>query len=294
MALDNRFWHYDADFDAVEVVRRHAASGNIPVPGHYVNYFGVAIATKFFPSLLADGGVETETIPANWHADIAEFAAALRAVDLASGSGSFVMAELGCGWGCWMNITGAAARRAGINVHLIGIEGDEPRIGYARESLTTNGFRHGQYTLHHGIAAAKSGTALFPTQAGDDWGQGPIFDASAMEQEEARQSGSYEILPMISLETISAGRIIDLLHVDIQGGEIELAESAISILNQNVAYMVIGTHSRSIEGRLYDLMSRNGWRLEMDRSAIHAMDATWPAVKVDGVQGWRNLALRPQ
>jgi hypothetical protein len=40
--------------------------------------------------------VEPIPIPANWHADIAEWAAALRAVDLARGS--FTMAELGCGW----------------------------------------------------------------------------------------------------------------------------------------------------------------------------------------------------
>ena len=58
------------------------------------------------------GEVEDMPIPANWHADIAEWAAALRAVELARGT--FSMAELGCGWGCWMNNTGVAARAAGL------------------------------------------------------------------------------------------------------------------------------------------------------------------------------------
>jgi hypothetical protein len=40
--------------------------------------------------------VEGIPIPANWHADIAEWAAALRAVELAEET--FTVVELGCGW----------------------------------------------------------------------------------------------------------------------------------------------------------------------------------------------------
>jgi hypothetical protein len=35
------------------------------------------------------------------------------------------MIELGCGWGCWMNNAGVAARSTDRRVHVIGVEGDE-------------------------------------------------------------------------------------------------------------------------------------------------------------------------
>jgi hypothetical protein len=90
-----------------------------PTDGYFTNAFGVLIDPKFFPTILKgrEGTVEEISIPANWHADIAEFGAALRAVELAHNS--FTMIELGCGWGCWMNITGLTAKRKGLNVHLI-------------------------------------------------------------------------------------------------------------------------------------------------------------------------------
>ena len=72
------------------------------------------------------GVVEPVPIPANWHADIAERAAALRAVEQAHGT--FKVVELGCGWGCWLNNTGVAARTLGLAVTLIGVEGDEGHI----------------------------------------------------------------------------------------------------------------------------------------------------------------------
>ena len=106
--------------------------------------------------------MEGVPIPANWHADIAEWAAALRAVDLANNT--FRMAELGCGWGCWMNNAGVAARNAGLETHVIGVEGDEGHVRFAEEACTANGFRPDQFTIWRGIAAPSDGVALFPKQ----------------------------------------------------------------------------------------------------------------------------------
>jgi len=83
---------------------------------------------------------------------------------------------------------------------------------------------------------------------------------------------------------------VDLLHIDIQGGEADLVTSSLAFLNAHVAYMMIGTHSRVIEGRLCDELGAAGWELEVERPAI--MDITGkPAARVDGVQGWRNPRL---
>lgn len=290
----SRFFHYNASFDPEEVMRRHAVSGLVPRPGYLTNFLGVVIDPKFFPTILNDraGTVESIPIPANWHADIAEWGAALRAVDLARNS--FTVVELGCGWGCWLNNTGVAARRAGLRVHLIGVEGDRGHIGFAEEATTANGFAPSERSLHHGIAAAAPGTALFPKQdrAGVNWGLEPVFDATQAQREAAIASGEYEALPMLSLSNITAQHArVDLLHVDIQGGEADFVERSLDLLRNKIAYLLIGTHSRPIEGRLFTTLRQAGWQLEIERPAMLNLDDLSGSVAVDGVQGWRNPTL---
>ena len=289
-----RFLGYDAVFDAEEVIRRHAVPDPQPREGHYVNFLGVAIDPAFYPNILAGHGgkVEGLPLPANWHADMAEWGACLRAVDLAREK--FVVVELGCGWGCWLNNTGAAARRAGLRVRLLGVEGDRGHIGFAEAATATNGFDARDVTLHHGIAAASGGVALFPRQnrAGETWDLAPRFGATAPEVERALASGKWEAAPMLPLSAIAGDEArIDLLHVDIQGGEDDLVDGAIDFIRERVAYLVVGTHSRQIEGRIMDRLGRAGFVLEIERPAFLAARNLLDGVAVDGVQGWRNPAL---
>lgn len=294
--LLGQFYQYKACFDAYDVIRRHAAPGLVADPAYLTNYLGVRLDPKFLPGLLDGqaGRVEDPPIPGNWHACMAEWAAALRAVDLAHGR--FTVIELGCGWGCWINNTGTAAARVGLDTHLIGIEGDEGHIGFAREACATNGFSPDQVTLLHGIAGARPGVALFPRQqqAGVSWGLEPVFNPSAEQLQDARQSGRFDELPVLALADIAAKHpLIDLLHVDIQGGEADLVQGCLPTLNEKVAYMVIGTHARSIEGRLFDTLTAAGWTIEIERPAILTVNQKDVTLVVDGVQGWRNPALLP-
>ena len=195
-----------------------------------------------------------------------------------------------------MNNTGVAARRAGKAVQLIGIEGDQGHVGFAREACEANGFHPSEITLHHGIAAAKPGTALFPHQGqpGSSWGLEPIFGATELQREQALRSGRYDALPMVPLGDGAAqhGRI-DLLHIDIQGGEADLVAACLPLLCRTFAYLLIGTHSRAIEGKLFEVLLGAGWRLEIERPCrIHLIEGTL-STYVDGVQGWRNPMLLP-
>jgi len=290
------FVHYNAAFDPLEAIHRHALPTPEPHPDYQTNFLGVRIDPKFVPHILAGraGTVDHLPIPANWHADIAEFGAALRAVDLAKHR--FTVIELGCGWGCWITITGVAARRAGLDIHLIGVEGDPGHILFAREATAANGFDPGQVELHHGIAAATAGTALFPRQAeaGASWGLEPIFGATDAQRAEAQRANSHDVLPMLPLDQLAEAHArIDLLHVDIQGGEASLIAGSLPILNDKIAYLLIGTHSRAIEGALFDTLLAAGWRLEIERPAIMTLSPAGPTVTVDGVQGWRNMRLLP-
>ena len=290
------FFHYNSLFDGQEIMRRHAAHDLIASPRHLTNFLGVRIDPEIYPPLLKgrEGEIEAVPIPANWHADIAEWAAALRAVDLAGAT--FRVVELGCGWGCWMLNTGCAARSMGKEVHLIGIEGDQAHVGMALKSMAVNGFTPNQYEIYHGIAANESGVALFPVanDASTQWGSAPIMGEGKLARRRAVATGKFIELPVVGLKEITDkfGNV-DLLHIDIQGGEFDFIQSCMKVLKSKIAYILVGTHSRQIEGQIMALMLAEGWRLEIERPALFNMNKTAPHVAVDGVQGWRNMILRP-
>ena len=288
------FYHYNTVIDVEALIKSYAMSNLKPNPCYITNFLGVLIDPKFFPQLLEgkEGEVEGLPIPGNWHADMAEFAVALRAVSLAQKS--FTIIELGCGWGCWLNNTGAAARKRGLAVNLIGVEGDGGHIQFAKEACATNGFSDNEITLHHGIAAVESGVALFPRQdhAGLSWGLQPIFGATKEQRREAIRSGGYDELPTVALMEIAKNyERIDCLHIDIQGGETELIKGCLDFIGEKVSYIFIGTHSRQIEGALFNMLLNAGWKLEIERPCFLKLDGPRPYTWVDGVQGWRNASL---
>jgi hypothetical protein len=103
-----------------------------------------------------------------------------------------------------------------------------------------------------------------------------------------------EELPMISLAAAAKDHDrIDLLHIDIQGGEADLIRDRVALLSEKIAYIVVGTHSREIEGRIFATLRAAGWALEIERPAILSLANGIPQATVDGVQGWRNLRLLP-
>ncbi len=290
------FFHYQSRFDAEALMHKYAVPQPRMRPGLLVNFLDVAVAPKFLPEILSNaaGTVEGIPIPANWHADVAEWGAVLRSIDLARDT--FRMAELGCGWGCWINNACVTAKRRGLRVHGIGVEGDEGHIAFAKEACRLNGLTESEVTLHHAIASGRDGVALFPRQerAGIEWGLQAIFDATSEQRAEAARNGTHVELPTLSLESMTGGEMLDFLHIDIQGAEIDVAAASIDFLCDKVAYMMIGTHSRQIEGRLLDLLLAHGWVLEIERPAFLTLTVPQPGITVDGVQGWRNPRLLPE
>jgi Methyltransferase FkbM domain len=287
----NPFWHYTSDFDAIGMINKYAKIHNRPSPSHVTNFLGVKIRPAFFPNILANqiGTVEQAPIPANWHADIAEWASCLRSVDLAGDQ--FVMAELGCGWGCWMNNLGVAAKSAGKKIKLYGIEADQEHLGFARASLKDNGITEDEFVLTQGIVGKTGSIALFPSiESSINWGGTAIFNPSRQQLSEAVTSGKYVPMPVIDLGAlVKDEKRLDLIHVDIQGAELGLLTEIFDFLCAKVRYIFIGTHSKQIESGLFDLFSsNNSWKLEMERPAIFQLLDGRPVIKVDGVQAWRN------
>ena len=167
---------------------------------------------------------------------------------------------------------------------------------FAREACAANGFAPEQVTLHHGVAAGSSGIALFPVRTSRRaMGARACIRRTDDERAAAVTSGKFDELPTISLETSSeVARGSTSLHLDIQGGEADLVESCGPLLDAHAPTLVIGTHSREIEGRLFRGLLGRHWRLEIERPAILDLSREAPTTVVDGVQGWRNLSLTPE
>jgi FkbM family methyltransferase len=287
-------WHYQSSFDAIGLISKYAKSALVPSPAHVTNFLGVKIRPEFLPGILAGraGTVEKPPIPDNWHADIAEWGSCLRALDLSGDR--FVLLELGCGWGCWMNNLGVAAKSAGKRIRVLGIEADQEHLRYAERALADNGISPAEYGLTLGIAGKSGDFALFPKIAsGIDWGGAAVFDPTAAQLEEARASGRFIPIPVIDIEKLIEDEPrIDFLHVDIQGAELELLAELAGLLRRKMRYVFIGTHSKQIEAGLFDLFSSDPvWKLEMERAATFRLVDGRPQIAGDGIQAWRNSAL---
>ena len=145
----------------------------------------------------------------------------------------------------------------------------------------------------HGVAGI-SRYALFPRQdrAGASWGLEPFFTDDSQEYAQRMQAGAYEAVPVVSLkEALGEFTRVDLLHIDIQGGELHLVSGNVPLLNERVAYLFIGTHSRVIEGKLIDVLNQAGWQLECERPAVFTISGGALNTVIDGVQAWRNARL---
>ena len=87
---------------------------------------------------------------------------------------------------------------------------------------------------------------------------------------------------------------VDLIHCDIQGAEADTMEAAMDALNARVVRIVIGTHGRGIEERLFHLFTGADWRLEDDKACLLQPDYRRGdpyILRADGVQVWRNRRL---
>lgn len=290
---DSPLDHYFCEFSATAVMDAFSRQNQAATPGLVTNFLGTRISPKVYPSLLDSlaGTVEPRPDPGNWHADIAEWAAALRSVDLARGS--YRIVELGCGWGCWITNMGVAARSRGLRVDLIGIEGDHNHLENAAETLALNGFAPSEYRLYHGVAGPRPGKAIFPNpEAGDaHWGGEPEFYPTPARLAEAERLPFLQVLDCYTLDDLGAGGVIDLLHIDIQGGETAYVAGNADALTRLVRRVLVGTHSRAIEGELFAHFLSRGWLLEMERPAIAPPQGGRPITRIDGVQLWRNPAL---
>ena len=187
----------------------------------------------------------------------------------------------------------AAARARGRPARLIGVEGDETHFRYMQTHMRDNGIDPAEkHILLKAVIGAKDGTAHFPVlpEPSADWGARASFDGAAATPGQA--AARFVQLPSLSITTVLNGvDRVQHLHCDIQGEEAEALGAAGPTLDAKVLRVVVGTHGRAIEERLFALFAGLGWRLEYEKPCTFDQASSGMALKNDGVQVWRNDRL---
>jgi FkbM family methyltransferase len=261
-------------------------------PGSFNDFLGNTTRCSFLPPPFAalSGGLQGPPGSADnppMH-DLAEWIGTLRAA--LDARDQFVVVELGAGWAPWLISGLKAAQLRGISkFHLLGIEGSHEHLQFMRQNFLDNGLDPHAHQLIYGVVGVSDGVARFPVLAKPDANYGSAADYSAT----ASTSDMMEV-PSFSLSTLLARlpQVVDLMHCDVQGAEADVMGACLSILDHRVRRVVIGTHSRKIEGQLLEHFSSIGWKLEFESVCTYRQDMSGHLGLVrDGVQIWRNPRL---
>jgi FkbM family methyltransferase len=287
----------DADLALFEEFRDPAARAQ---PGFVVDFLGGRIrVSSLWPSArIYDGQLQGPPVPADYQAEAVEWIGLLKSVKTAGTQ--YVAMELGAGFGQWSVAGGLAGRRRGIaDIRLCAVEADPQHFRSLRQNFVDNGFDPDSHTLIEAAVGIAAGEARWPAldDSSGDWGARPII-ADGGQGQPAQDHRGMTFAATIAVKIVPIGELIrreprwDLVHIDVQGTEFDLVRSALDELNQRVHWLVMGTHSRKIEGELIELLAGAGWLLEHEKPAKFVFQpeaATLEAMTIlDGTQVWRN------
>lgn len=287
------------DDGELAILHRHARHDLAAEPDYLVDFIGTRTHCDVLWHAVRhlSGSVAGLPVPADHHAETIEWVGLLKCVE--SCRSRFVAMELGAGWGPWIVAGGVAARNAGIgDIRLTGVEADPGRFALMLRHLADNGFDPDAHTLLQAAVGAESGHAHWPAldEPTEGGGARPTREGNAADiAYSGGQAGGIDVEIVAFRDLLGREQVWDLVHIDIQGWEAEVCESARDMLCERVRWLIVGTHSRALDGRMIEIMWSLGWRLENEKPTMftHRPDAASLEMMttVDGSQVWRNPAL---
>lgn len=264
-------------------------------PGFVVDFLGVRhrLSALWPDARRLDGKLLGQPVPSDFHAEAVEWVGTLKCV--AAAGDRFVAMELGAGYGTWVIGSGVAARNRGIgSIKLYGVEADPQHFASMEQHFRDNGFDPEHHHIVQAAVGVEAGMARWPKL--DDsslpvgWGVRPVHDGEQEYMGRAFDMIDVKVLAM--RELVAREPEWNLIHIDVQGHEFDIIRSSIDLLNKRVRWMVVGTHSRKIDGDILDIMCRAGWVLENEKPARFTFwekPVSLEAMTIqDGTQVWRN------
>jgi FkbM family methyltransferase len=235
----------------------------------------------------------TKTDPPPVDEEYFEWVDVLEAV--AEARGTFVMMELGAGYGRWLARAAAAVDQiAELSYILIGVEAEPTHFGWMGIHMRDNGVDLSRCDLRQAAVAAHSGDALFMIGDAASW-YGQRIAGEDDRRYLAENDISTTTVPTIVLNSLlEEHSYVDLLDLDIQGAELEVLSSSRELLDARVRRVHIGTHGSDIEDGLRNLFGELRWDCLNDYPLASTCPTPWGSVAfTDGVQSWLNPRARP-
>ena len=286
-----------------ELVSRYARAQAVIKEDHCIDGFGVRTDFKCVPFANPTHlDVERLQLPLpddGFHAEGIEYAALLDAFDNRQAGGRFAAVEVGSGWGPWIGLAGVLANTHGVEaLCLIGAEASAERYALMCRHLELNGLTSASRRMiktFHGAIWTHNGEVQFPDSNVED--MGPAVTAQGSKTDYRGRRVTTLSTPCVQLNTLCEGAgLIDFLHIDVQGSELDIIRNEAKWLGENVRSMMIATHSRVIEGGVMDLLGDFGWVLRREKPCRFQLNeehrASWEGVtQADGAQHWFNPSL---
>jgi FkbM family methyltransferase len=286
-----------------DLVSRYACRQAVLKEDHYIDGFGVRTDFKCVPFLNPTClDIERLQLPLpddGFHAEGIEYAALLDAFDNRKAKCRFTAVEVGSGWGPWIGLAGVLANTHGANaLCLIGAEASAERYALMCRHLERNGLTSESGRMiktFHGAIWTHDGEVQFPDSNVED--MGPAVNAHGATTDYRGHRVTTVSTPCVRLSTLCEGAgLIDFLHIDVQGSELDLLHNDAEWLGHNVRAMMVATHSRVIEGGIMDLLGEEGWVLKREKPCRFQMDdnprENWEGLtQADGSQHWINPKL---
>ncbi|MGA8599126.1 MAG: FkbM family methyltransferase [Bryobacteraceae bacterium] len=267
-----------------------------PQQGFLVDFLGSRIRTTSLwkQARALDGRITGIPVPADFHTEAIEWIGLLKAAR--SAKDQYVAMELGAGFGPWSVAGATAARRRGIrDIRLCAVEADPQHFQFLQQHFADNGFDPGRHALFEAAVGVSTGVAQWPLveDSSEAWGCRPLEDGRDYTGREFNKTKQVSVISMLDL--VRREPRWDLVHIDVQGDEVDICRSCIDELNARVRWIIVGTHSRKIDGDLMELLWRSSWWLEHEKPArflFAGNRATLEAMTtIDGTQVWRNPRL---
>jgi FkbM family methyltransferase len=270
-------------------------------PDRIVDGFGQQTLLECIP-FASSFDLDRLTVPIpddGYHAEAAEYVAVADSVLKARSR--YCIVELGAGWGPWVGLGGVLARSRGLaDITVIAAEAHPARFELMKKHLASNlldGSQDGvTCRLFNGAATVTRCQVFFPDV--DVTAMGAAVSESEYSTDYRGRQHSNLQVEGYPLAEMLGDSSIDLLHMDVQGSELALVEANLDLLARQVKAMMIGTHSRPIEGGLIELLYRNGWELALEKPCRVAWKVRnpshEPAIETDGCQYWRRAEWAEQ
>ena len=153
---------------------------------------------------------------------------------------SFVMAELGAGWGRFAAISAAAARMRNLPFQLVLVEANDVHYQFLLNTMSLNNIPPSQFMAIHGAITAKDTTVSFRRSNPDmNYGANVLGPP-------AHNDASFNVLAY-SLESVfSPYFYVDFVHFDIQGSELAAILEGREVLMQRIKRVYVECHGLHI------------------------------------------------